>query len=87
MTQDVCFYVTCCISLPLGDIYRLDSMVEEVEREFYDEDEDDISELSSSPSIPEGDIDFNFVYALHTFLATVEGGIRSSAIASWSLCA
>ncbi|GAA5976710.1 hypothetical protein JCM11641_005668 [Rhodosporidiobolus odoratus] len=29
--------------------------------------------LSSSPSIPDEDIDFNLVYALHTFLATVDG--------------
>ncbi|KPV76515.1 uncharacterized protein RHOBADRAFT_42858, partial [Rhodotorula graminis WP1] len=29
--------------------------------------------LSSSPSIPDDDIDFNLVYALHTFLATVDG--------------
>ncbi|ORY74314.1 hypothetical protein BCR35DRAFT_353911 [Leucosporidium creatinivorum] len=29
--------------------------------------------LSSSPSIPDEDIDFTLVYALHTFLATVDG--------------
>ncbi|BGP06518.1 protein phosphatase regulator [Rhodotorula toruloides] len=29
--------------------------------------------LSSSPSIPDEDIDFGLVYALHTFLATVDG--------------
>lgn len=29
--------------------------------------------LSSSPSIPDEDIDFSLVYALHTFLATVDG--------------
>ena len=40
------------------------------EEETYD---DEISELSSSPSIPDENIDFNFVYALHTFVATVEG--------------
>ncbi|EMR09848.1 hypothetical protein PNEG_02029 [Pneumocystis murina B123] len=33
----------------------------------------DDNELSSSPSISDEDIDFNFVYALHTFVATVEG--------------
>lgn len=37
------------------------------------DDEDEVSDLSSSPSIPDGEIDFDFVYALHTFLATVEG--------------
>jgi SH3 domain len=30
-------------------------------------------DLSSSPSIPDDNIDFDLVYALHTFLATVEG--------------
>ena len=30
-------------------------------------------DLSSSPSVPGEDIDFDQVYALHTFLATVEG--------------
>ncbi|CAG8458661.1 17609_t:CDS:2 [Funneliformis caledonium] len=34
-----------------------------------DEDED----ISSSPSIPDEDINFNLVYALHTFQETVEG--------------
>lgn len=34
---------------------------------------DDAEELSSSPSIPDTEIDFEFVYALHTFVATVEG--------------
>src|SRR3954465_1588880 len=34
---------------------------------------EDDDELSSSPSIPDEDIDFDLVYALHTFQATVEG--------------
>jgi hypothetical protein len=38
---------------------------------IIDIDEDE--ELSSSPSIPDEDIDFDLVYALHTFQATVEG--------------
>ncbi|BFZ57688.1 protein phosphatase regulator [Savitreella phatthalungensis] len=46
---------------------------EDLDEEDEEDDEDMYSELSSSPSIPEGDIDFNFVYALHTFVATVEG--------------
>lgn len=29
--------------------------------------------MSSSPSVPDEDIDFEHVYALHTFVATVEG--------------
>ncbi|KAI5481555.1 SH3 domain protein [Pseudohyphozyma bogoriensis] len=46
----------------------------------HDEEGDDIDDsgsfsdsLSSSPSIPDEDIDFALVYALHTFLATVDG--------------
>ncbi|GAA5865337.1 hypothetical protein JCM3774_004942 [Rhodotorula dairenensis] len=53
----------------------------EGEEDEDDEDEDDEEDaagefsdsLSSSPSIPDDDIDFNLVYALHTFLATVDG--------------
>lgn len=38
------------------------------------ETEDDMMDrISSSPSIDDEDIDFEFVYALHTFVATVEG--------------
>ncbi|PWN41355.1 hypothetical protein IE81DRAFT_178225 [Ceraceosorus guamensis] len=37
----------------------------------YDEEEED--DLSSSPSIPDENIDFDLVYALHNFVATVEG--------------
>ncbi|KAI1611188.1 hypothetical protein EDD36DRAFT_315272 [Exophiala viscosa] len=41
----------------------------------HDEDMDDdlMDKISSSPSIEDEDIDFEFVYALHTFVATVEG--------------
>ncbi len=35
--------------------------------------DDDESDLSSSPSIPDENIDFDLVYALHNFVATVEG--------------
>ncbi|GAA5998355.1 protein phosphatase regulator BUD14 [Rhodotorula paludigena] len=46
----------------------------EGEEEDIDDDTGSFSDsLSSSPSIPDEDIDFNLVYALHTFLATVEG--------------
>ncbi|KAH7308078.1 hypothetical protein B0I35DRAFT_103452 [Stachybotrys elegans] len=38
-----------------------------------DLDDDMMDRISSSPSIDDEDIDFNFVYALHTFVATVEG--------------
>lgn len=45
--------------------------------EFADEDDmmDDefMDKISSSPSIDDEDIDFEFVYALHNFVATVEG--------------
>jgi hypothetical protein len=40
------------------------------EGEFSD---DDIDKMSSSPSITDEDIDFELVYALHHFTATVEG--------------
>lgn len=43
---------------------------EEDEEELEDDEDDD---LSSSPSIPDENIDFDLVYALHTFVATVEG--------------
>ncbi|EQL36705.1 hypothetical protein, variant [Blastomyces dermatitidis ER-3] len=36
-------------------------------------DDDMLDKISSSPSIDDEDIDFEFVYALHTFVATVEG--------------
>ncbi len=49
-----------------------DEMVYEDEEEG-DEIEDDESDLSSSPSIPDENIDFDLVYALHNFVATVEG--------------
>ncbi|PFH62561.1 hypothetical protein XA68_13143 [Ophiocordyceps unilateralis] len=38
-----------------------------------DLDDDLMDKISSSPSIEDEDIDFEFVYALHTFVATVEG--------------
>ncbi|KJZ76245.1 hypothetical protein HIM_04327 [Hirsutella minnesotensis 3608] len=38
-----------------------------------DLDDDMMDKISSSPSIEDEDIDFDFVYALHTFVATVEG--------------
>lgn len=44
---------------------------------LYDDDEYgdelDEEELSSSPSIPDENINFDLVYALHTFVATVDG--------------
>uniref|UniRef100_V5GK81 SH3 domain-containing protein n=1 Tax=Kalmanozyma brasiliensis (strain GHG001) TaxID=1365824 RepID=V5GK81_KALBG len=49
-----------------------DEMIYEDEEEG-DEIEDDESDLSSSPSIPDENIDFDLVYALHNFVATVEG--------------
>lgn len=48
-------------------------MGSEEEDGMYDEDEDEEDELSSSPSIPDENIDFDLVYALHNFIATVEG--------------
>lgn len=51
---------------------------EEDEDEDDDSEEDelmieDASSMSSSPSIPDENINFDLVYALHTFVATVEG--------------
>lgn len=46
---------------------------EEDDEDEDDDEEDDDDALSSSPSIPDEHIDFDLVYALHTFLATVEG--------------
>lgn len=44
-----------------------DSAASQDEEQYSDE-------LSSSPSVPDAsDIDFDLVYSLHTFLATVEG--------------
>ncbi|KAG0798769.1 hypothetical protein G6F22_003893 [Rhizopus arrhizus] len=42
------------------------------EEELMNED-DDASSVSSPSSIPDDNIDFDLVYALHTFVATVEG--------------
>ena len=50
-----------------GDI----EIVSDEDEGVYDEDDDD--DLSSSPSIPDENIDFDLVYALHNFVATVEG--------------
>lgn len=45
------------------------------DEEEDDEEEEDIDDddMSSSPSIPDENIDFDLVYALHNFIATVEG--------------
>lgn len=45
----------------------------EVEGDDQDDSGSFSDSLSSSPSIPDEDIDFALVYALHTFLATVDG--------------
>ncbi|PWN90558.1 hypothetical protein FA10DRAFT_301796 [Acaromyces ingoldii] len=50
-----------------GDI----EIVSDEDEGVYDEDDDD--DLSSSPSIPDENIDFDLVYAMHNFVATVEG--------------
>ncbi|EFR03229.1 hypothetical protein MGYG_06230 [Nannizzia gypsea CBS 118893] len=51
------------------------STEDEMEGDEDDQDLDDdmMDKISSSPSIDDEDIDFEFVYALHTFIATVEG--------------
>lgn len=47
--------------------------LEEIDEEYTSEEEEDASSMSSSPSIPDENINFDLVYALHTFVATVEG--------------
>ncbi|KAL0090178.1 hypothetical protein J3Q64DRAFT_1400549 [Phycomyces blakesleeanus] len=46
---------------------------EESPAEEEEEEEDDSSTMSSSLSIPDENINFDLVYALHTFVATVDG--------------
>lgn len=63
--------------------YNHDDEEDYIEEEDEDDDEDDdeeddlmiedASSMSSSPSIPDENINFDLVYALHTFVATVEG--------------
>ncbi|KAI8343251.1 hypothetical protein BC941DRAFT_89973 [Chlamydoabsidia padenii] len=43
------------------------------EDETNEDEDDDSSTFTSSPSIPDENIDFDLVYTLHTFEATVEG--------------
>lgn len=47
--------------------------VDDLEDDDEDDDDDDMDKISCSPSITDEDIDFNFVYAFHNFVATVEG--------------
>ncbi|KAL6151814.1 protein phosphatase regulator [Exserohilum turcicum] len=53
-----------------GDADDADMQDADVEEDM---DDDMMDKISSSPSIDDEDIDFEFVYALHTFVATVEG--------------
>ncbi|KJK87890.1 hypothetical protein H633G_08250 [Metarhizium anisopliae BRIP 53284] len=46
---------------------------DDLDADADDLDDDMVDKISSSPSIEDEDIDFEFVYALHTFVATVEG--------------
>ncbi|OBZ85910.1 hypothetical protein A0J61_06041, partial [Choanephora cucurbitarum] len=46
---------------------------EEEDEEEDEEDEEDGSDFTSSPSIPDENINFDLVYTLHTFEATVDG--------------
>lgn len=57
-------------------LHERDDGHEELDGEAVDDMDDSGSfsdSLSSSPSIPDEDIDFALVYALHVFLATVDG--------------
>lgn len=53
-----------------GDLIRSGREAQAAEAEADDQFDE---RVSSSPSIDDEDIDFEFVYALHTFVATVEG--------------
>ena len=57
--------------VPEDGIYDDEAHDDEYDDELEDVLEDE--ELSSSPSIPDENINFDLVYALHTFIATVEG--------------
>ena len=58
----------------VGETYHDDDDDEDddADEDAFDEDDED-DDLSSSPSIPDENIDFDLVYALHNFVATVEG--------------
>lgn len=66
-------------SLYDDDMNNYHSVGDEDNYDEYDEDlddghdEDDRDDTGSELSIPDPNIDFNLVYALHTFTATVEG--------------
>ncbi|KAI8884715.1 hypothetical protein K501DRAFT_312534 [Backusella circina FSU 941] len=68
---------------PLEEIDEEEQMMWHAEHDMMDDDDqvveddelmiEDSSSMSSSPSIPDENINFDLVYALHTFVATVEG--------------
>jgi hypothetical protein len=68
---------------PLEEIDEEEQMMWHAEHDMIDDDDEaveddelmieDSSSMSSSPSIPDENINFDLVYALHTFVATVEG--------------
>lgn len=79
------YYAAC--SGKLEEIDEEEQLMWQSEHGGYDHDEEDdeeddeddelmiedTSSMSSSPSIPDENINFDLVYALHTFVATVEG--------------
>jgi hypothetical protein len=67
-------------SSPVTTVYEEEEEEEEEEDEREDgfdenenEDDDNYSAYSSSSSIPDENIDFDLIYALHTFVATTDG--------------
>ncbi|CEG74947.1 Putative Genomic scaffold, msy_sf_9 [Rhizopus microsporus] len=58
-----------------GFIEENDDDDEEEEEEDEEEEEEEGSDFSSSPSIPDENINFDLVYTLHTFEATVDGQV------------
>ncbi|KAJ5771227.1 uncharacterized protein N7511_003278 [Penicillium nucicola] len=56
-----------------GDYEHEDGDLADGESDDLMDDDDLMDKISSSPSIDDEDIDFEFVYALHNFVATVDG--------------
>ncbi|KAL4978333.1 hypothetical protein BDW66DRAFT_130077, partial [Aspergillus desertorum] len=69
----------------IHNVHRDETDIAETENGDHSEGEDDdvldddlMDKISSSPSIDDDDINFEFVYALHNFVATVDGQANAS---------
>ncbi|KAL4917561.1 hypothetical protein BDW62DRAFT_82844 [Aspergillus aurantiobrunneus] len=71
------------IQIGLG-VHRGENDIGDAEEDHSDGEDDDLlddelmDKISSSPSIDDDDINFEFVYALHNFVATVDGQANAS---------